>query len=357
MSKKVKMPRRSKKGYVPNRRKPEVERHLKTIDAQVRGKGKCLYVFDANGKTCGNRVTNNCHVIPKNAVLDKLKDNDGKVLELRWGVGKWQNLFLSSSEGNQIDTANLDALEPHLVGTGNACVRWFACKDVAKDKDHDGEFSPIDVREPDFHDPTIRLLAAYRQLLYTQDWMNVAIRLSEPANKQAMIQPNRKARIEWFKQQNALTKGRMAIEQSATRLGKMWHDWKTNQKIDCDAISWRSMTFYSRLKFAACGFYGPCVVYVVPVGEDRHKITILYFSEHTNSVRAHEQRLSEVTTATEDDSGYGVEVLGELLTRGEGTVAASPESYHGLPEEQKRTIDELVAGSSRADMIETILDL
>ena len=351
------MPRRSNSGYVPDNRKSEVRHHLTKINAQVRGTGRCLYVIDASGKSCGNRVTNNCHVIPKNAVLDELKDNGGKVLELRWGVGKWQNLFLSSSESSQIDTANLDALDPQPVGTGDACVRWFACKDEANEKDHDGEFSPIDVREPDFHDPTIRLLAAYRPLLYTLDWMKLAMRLSEPVNKQAMSQPNRRARVEWFKQQNGLTKGRKAIEQSATRLGKMWHDWKSNQNIDCDAISWLSLSFRSRLEFAACGFYGPCVVIVVPIGEDRHKMTTLYFSEDADSMHEHNQRLNEVTRATADNCYYEVEVLEELLTNGEGTVAASPESYCELSDEQRRNINEIVARSSRADMIETILDL
>ena len=204
------MPRRSNSGYVPDNRKSYVKHHLTNINAQVRGTGRCLYVIDANGNICGNRLTNNCHVIPKNAVLDKMKDDGGKVLELRWGIGKWQNFFLSSSESSQIDTANLDALEPPLVGTSDACVRWFACKDQANGTDHDGEFGPIDVREPDFHDPAIRLLAAYRPLLYTWDWLKLAMRLSEPANKQARSQPNRRARIEWFKQQDDLTKGRKA---------------------------------------------------------------------------------------------------------------------------------------------------
>ena len=352
------MPRRRKKGYVPNNRKSYVKRHLKNIDAQVRGTGRCLYVIDDKGMSCGNLVTNKCHVIPKNAVLDELKDNgSNKVLELRWGVGKWQDLFLRSSERNQIDPADLDVLEPQLVGTGDACVRWFACKDEANGKDHDGEFSPIDVREPDFHDPAIRLLAAYRPLLYTLDWMNLAISMSKQANKQAMSQYNRRARDEWSKQQNTLKKGRKIIEQNASRLGKMWHDWKSNQMMDCDAISWNSLNFHSRLEFAACGFYGPCVVIVAPIGEDRHKMTTLYFSEDADSMHEHNQRLNEVTRATADNCYYEVEVLEELLTNGEGTVAASPESYRELSGEQRRKINEIVARSSRADMIEVILGL
>lgn len=352
------MPRHRIKGYVPHDRKPEVKRHLKNIDAQVRGRGRCLYVIDDNGKSCGNLVTNNCHVIPKNAVLDELKDGGGnKVFELRWGVGKWQDLFLRSSESNQIKPANLDVLEPQLVGTGDACVRWFACKDEASGKDHDGEFSPIDVREPNFHDPTIRLLAAYRPLLYTLDLMKLAFRLSRQANKRAMSQSNRRARIEWSKQQAALKEGRKAIEQSASRLGKMWHDWKTNRTMDCDAISWKSLNFHSSLKFAACTFYGQSVVTVVPVGQDRHKMTILYFREDTDSMHEHKQRLSEVTRASEDNCSYEVDVLKELLTKGEGTVAASPESYRTLTDEQRQTINAIVARSSRADMMETILGL
>ena len=351
------MPRRGKRGYVPPERKPEVKHHLMKINAQVRGTGRCLYIIDANGNSCGNMVTNDCHVIPKNTVLAELKDSNGKVLELRWGVGKWQNLFLSSSEDSQIDTADLDALDPQSLGIGDACVRWFACKDESKGVDHDGEFGPIDVREPDFDNPAIRVLAMYRTLLYTLDWMKLGIRLSDQWKKQARGLSYRKAFVEWLKQQHTLNKGRDPIEQAASRLGKMWHEWKINRNVEDDAILWKSFNFYSNLNFAACGFYGPCVVNVVPVGEDRHKMTILYFSEDADSIREQEHCLNEVTTASNDGSGYGVEVLGELLTRGEGTVAVSPESYRGLPEGQKRTTDELVAGASRADMIETILGL
>ena len=346
--------RGKKTGYISDKSKPEVKRRLKKIAKQIH-RGWCLFVIDANGNICGNRVTNKCHVIPKNAVLDELKDNGGKVLELRWGVGKWQNLFLSSSEVSQIDPSNLDGLEPQPVGTGDACVRWFACKNEAKGKDHDGEFRLIDFKEPNYHDPTVRILGMYRPVLYTLDWMKAAIRLSKQENKRGSYRSNSKALIAWLKQQHILNTRRGEIEHTANRLGKMWHDWKVNRKIDCDATSWRSLTFYSRLEFSACGFYGRSVVTVVPVAEGRHKMSILYFSEDSDSLREYLNCLSKVTTESEDNSDYGVKVMEELLTNGEGTVAASPESYRGLPAELRRTTNKIVANSSRADMIETIL--
>ena len=133
--------------WVPNNRKKEVGTRLKPIKEAERRKGTCLFVVDENGKACRNLVENNCHVISESAVLDELKDStSGKVLELRWGVSKWEHLFVSSSEANPIDLNDSGAFEPSPVGTGDACVGWFACK--SEDTDHGGEFKHIDVQVP-----------------------------------------------------------------------------------------------------------------------------------------------------------------------------------------------------------------
>ena len=44
-------------------------------------------------------------------------------------------------------------------------------------------------------------------------------------------------------------------------------------------------------------------------------------------------------------------MLKDLMTYGAGSVAASPESYHGLPVEERRTINQVVADASGTGII------
>ena len=44
-------------------------------------------------------------------------------------------------------------------------------------------------------------------------------------------------------------------------------------------------------------------------------------------------------------------MLKGLMTYGAGSVAASPESYHGLPVEERRTINRIVADASGAGIL------
>ena len=185
------MNRRGTQLWIPNLRKNELENRLEPVKRAERHRGTCLFVVDENGRRRGNPVDNNCHVIPESAVLDVLKDDRGKVLEMRWGVARWGHLYVKSSESNRIDFGDPDSFEPQEVVTGNACIGWFACKDKCTNTDHDGEFGPIDVRDPDFSDPLIRLLCMYRAVLYESDQCRFGRRLLRNYSKLAWRRPER----------------------------------------------------------------------------------------------------------------------------------------------------------------------
>lgn len=333
--------------WVPNSRKSEAVRRLEVVKTAEGRKGRCLFVIDDKGSVCRNLVYSNCHVIPESSILDELKDKiSGKVLELRWGINKWEHLLVSSSETSPIDLNDPDTFEPQSVGTGNACVGWFACKD------HDNEFWPVDVKEPDFNDPIIQFLYMCRAVLYEVDMNRLGTQFAEDWNKRAQTHPNREVRFGWNKFKRILRNRTQRAKATASRLGKIWYDWKTNREFDPDTVSGQMLWFHSKLKFAAIGLYGKgLVVTVVPVGEHRHKIGMFHLSEDADSVNEDKERLTRLSGVAEDSCDHGVEVLEELMTNGWGTIAASPVSYRRLGNGEMQSIQILLASNVAVDTI------
>ena len=146
---------------------------------------------------------------------------------------------------------------------------------------------------------------------------------------------------------------RSGREATSERLGKIWHRWKTHEKLDVDAVSVRVLNFRSSLKFAACVFsYEKYVIVTVsPLGGDRHKMGVLHLSDDTEAATEATERLSRLAYESENSTNYGVNVLKNLMTYGAGSVAASPESYHGLLVEERRTINKIVADASGAEIL------
>ena len=335
--------------WIPDHRKDEVGKRLAPVKRIERRKGRCLFVVDEDGRTCGNPVYNNCHVIPESTVLEELKDDSsGKVYEFRWGVSQWGHFFLKSSAANPFNVTDPDAFEPPSVGTGDACVGWFACKHNAAD--HDGKFSSIDVKEPDFDNPIARFLSVYRVFLYEVDLCRLGMKLLEGWNRKAQTHQDREIRVEWNKLRGILRTRTQKAEATASHLGKTWHRWKTHGEFDSDTVSGQVLCFRSKLKFAACGLYGGGVVVTVfPVGEDGHKVGILHLSEDADSAAGDEEKLVRLSEVSMESGNYGVDVVEELMTNGWGTIASSPESYSGLHVEEKRTLQSLVARNSAAN--------
>ncbi len=338
--------------HVPDRLKSEVKRIVEPIKAEERGRGVCHYVTEENGKRCGNPVDNNCHVIPESEVLHELMDkNSKKVLELRWGASRWEHYYVTSSSANPIGPGNLEAFEPQLVATQHACVGRFACK--CTQPDHDNEFSPIDVKELDFNDPRVPVLSMYRAALYEADLCRWGKRLVDQHSQKALQHHQIGVRAWWSKLRGSLQSGTQWSETTSERLGKIWYRWKTQGKLDADAVSVRVLNFRSSLKFAACVFgYGKYVIATVsPLGGDWHRMGVLNLPDDTDAVTEATERLSRLACDSERSANYGVDVLKDLMTNGAGSVAASPESYHGLPVEDQKTIKQIVANASGAGLL------
>ena len=306
-------------------------------------KGGCLFVTNDDGTYCDEPVTNNCHIVSESAVLDGMKDDKTKrVLELQWGVSQWRKLMFNSDRVQLVEDPTTFGPAPST--THNACVGRFACKQRA----HDDEFQPIDVAEPDFGDPVVRFLAAYRSMLFFTDQCRQSLELHGEWNRDAMKGPNAKARVLWLAQKAKLEKALREAEANVTLLGRNWHARKTTQTFDPDLVSARVLGFRSKLRIAGCVYYGKHVaVTVFPTQGDWHKMGGLYFTSESDQASAELGRLAEVAKASGQSNNYGVTVTNDLMTHGWGLLAVSPKSYEGLDEQDRDTVKGLVAKHAR----------
>ena len=236
-------------------------------------------------------------------------------------------------------------------GLKDACFGRFACK--CTHPDHDNDFSPIDVRELDFGNPRVPVLSMYRAALYEADLCRLGKRLAEQHNQKALRHHQIEVRVYWNRLRASLQSRTQRSEATSERLGKIWYRWKTQGKLDADAVSVRELNFRSSLKFAACVFsYDEYVsVTVSPLGGDLHKMGVLHLSDDNEAATEAIERLSRLACDSENSTNYGVDVLKDLMTYGAGSVAASPESYHGLPVEERRTINKIAADASGAGIL------
>lgn len=327
--------------WVAENRKDEALGRLKPVKSTVNRKDSCLFVIDEEGHECGIPVENNCHVIPKSGVLRELMDHpSGKVLELQWGVTRWGHHFLSSNKTNPVSLAT-DSFEPQLIGTGDACARWFACRN------HDVEFHPIDVGHLDFSNPVVPFLCLYRSTLYTADLLRMASNAATMSRRRALNSPYVEARIEWLKSKQAIESFIPWNRRILTRLGKAWHIKKAYGDVEPDIVCGQLIPFCSRVRFGACVIYRrEFTVVVFPYQGDLHVMGVLHLTEDSNSVKASKEYLVQAANLSSQTSKYDVDILKELITNGLGAAAMSPESYLGLADEDKETIRQLVARSS-----------
>ncbi len=245
----------SKRPLIPKESKRKAKTLLGEIEKDVVGyTGSCLFVTDDNGGYCNEPVSNNCHISPKSSVLSKLQDQDGKVFELQWGVSQWRRFAFSGGVEN-LETVHQPAtFDPssRRVVIDHACVGRFACEL----KRHDNEFQPIDVADPDFDNPEVRFLAAYRLMLFQADQCRLARMLQEQWNRKVMRNPDVGNRLWWSKKVKNLQEDIQKIESTLKLLGKNWHAQKTIGTFDPDLVSVQAMQFWSKLGLAGCVFYG-----------------------------------------------------------------------------------------------------
>ena len=311
---------------------------FRIIENEVAGyKGRCLFVTDDTGRYCNEPVNNSCHIVSESAVLHGLKDGKTpKLLELQWGISQWRRLAFN-------DDVDSTTFHPPEKTTGKACVGRFACKLY----DHDGEFFPIDVAEPDFCDPEVRLLSGYRLALFMADHCRQPLEVLRRWNRAAR-NAEQGTRVSWLRETNRLMDRLRKAESNVKLLGKNWHARKTGGTFDPDVVSAKVFTFRSKLRLAGGLSYGKATaVTVFPTQGDTHKMGVLYLTSQSDLVGEDIERLAGVARASEESENYGVTVTDDLLRNGWGVIAASPGSYEALDERDRRTIQSLVEKLSR----------
>ena len=108
-------------------------------------------------------------------------------------------------------------------------------------------------------------------------------------------------------------------------------------------VDWSVLNFRSRLRVAACLYYGQATrVVVLPGGGDEHKVALLHWTEEACTVVEDEERLTNKARETEVGDDYGISMLNELLSWGSGAVAASPVSYRGLADDQRTEVQKIL---------------
>ena len=302
--------------------------------------GHCLFVVNDNGDYCNESVTNNCHIVSETAVLHKLREHgEQEVLVLGWGVSEWRKLLFGEDVEERL--RDLATFAPSPKPTHDSCFSRFACKAKA----HDDKFQCIDVAEPDFGDPLVCFLSAYRLVLYRADQYHQALNLYAQWNEAALSGPLPEGIPWWLQHGDRLEKEHQEAQEKAALLGRNWFARETGVEFDADLVSAAEvLTFRSKLMLAGGVFYGKhTLVTVFPTGSDWHILAILYLTSESEFAKKEIQILAHVAEASRKRDNYGVIVTRALLTNGWGDLAVSQKSYDELSKKDRSKINGLVA--------------
>ena len=303
-------------------------------------RGQCLFPAEEIDGPCVETPVR-CHVIPRSLVLDNLMDTrTGKVLEFDWGVGQWAHLLLQSDEKHPVDLDDPATYSPRLLGTHEACTSLCACQR------HDHVFDDIDVSNPDFEDPYIRLLTLGRMGLHAADLCSRRKFLVDRWNRRLLRGANKSLRIHWAKEAQVANYSNELAHSAVKRWCALWESVSRTAVVPDGLIDCAVQTFRSKLSFASCLYFrqGTAVV-VIPFDGDRHRMAVLNWGEDRNEVQGDQKQLLLKAKDTEVSDEYRVEMVVELMSGGNGSVAASPNSYAKLDDEDRLAIQQTVLDS------------
>ena len=310
----------------------------------------CLFLSDANGRFCGEPVTGLNHTIPNSAVLRPLsKGSNGRVMEVFWGFGDFLNLFIKGNEENPVDLSDTERYRPKLIGIDAASVGRYACKNPSTG-DHDGDFGPIDVKNPDFANPKVALLSQYRPKLNGLYQLKRTARVMDRWNRQIMRQARPTDRIQWLNVKAVLGELLPFIQEQVSTLGKIWYAGGDSVNTSPVVIEGQQVCFRSKLTFAACVLYGrSSVASVFPVEDDLHQMGITHFVEDTEHDAELTQGLVEIAASSMQSPDYGLTVIKFLENLSSGIIDMSPVSYDKLSNAERNDINKMVENFAQAE--------
>ena len=335
--------------WIPRNLKPTAKERLSEVGNYIAGyEGGCLFVVNDTGSYCKEPVRNRCHIVSRTKVLEGLRDKgEEQVLELQWGVGQWQHLFLRSSAEHPIRPYDSGTFYPPAKSPRETCSGRFACKQHG----HDDEFAPIDVADPDFCNPVVRFLAAYRLALFKADQYRLATRLRSQLNR-ATRRILQRTVPEVTK---GLEKGLENAEMQVALLGQHWHARQTAGTFDPSLVSAEVFSFRSKLHLAGGVFYGKAsAVTVFPFQDDWHKMGLVYLTSEAGLAGEDLERLEEVSRVSLESGDCGVMVTEELMANGWGAVAVAPMSFERLNTREASTIRSLLVRTQEARLLKAI---
>ena len=288
----------------------------------------CMFVEEENGELCGKRSEQNCHLIPESAILDGLADcKSGKVLELRWTISGWKQVFERSDEATPVVVQSSDTFDPFKtpleVGKGLATTGHFACKP------HDDVFQPVDEIITDVPDTGSMFLMGYRALLYVAGLVrrSRAVLNDAKVGKQVMRQNNQMIRMKWWKLQTATKFDE--LERRVIELGDAWNNCR-----DSISTAAKLIRFRSHLQFAAAGILGNAyqsvLIYPSTEGpEYMHNMLIIQIGAEDDSAAEIRHHLESTGQKTLGSAVPDVSMLCDIMKHSTGSIATSLASYDG----------------------------
>ena len=180
-------------------------------------------------------------------------------------------------------------------------------------------------------------------MLYAADLASKRKFLADKWNSRFRRHPNRDQFFRLRKEKELADETHRKAHYAADRWRQMWRTAGSGSELPEDIVDWHTMTLRSSLTFAACVLYGQATLaMVVPFDGERHNMTLLYFREDSEKVKEDKERLAQMSKDTEQSDAYGVTIINELMSRGNGVAAASPASYEELRDEDRETIHRII---------------
>ena len=337
--------------WIADRQKAATDKKLVPYQQQIeRHDNTCLFGIDEHGERCRAPASKG-HSIPESSVLKPLRDSkDDKVLEFRWSMGDWRDLWKRSSQEDPVDLVSPEKFMPLRVGTGAASVGHFSCGQ------HDGDFKPIDIAQHDLPSGRATFLLAYRTLLYSYDlWRKYrAAVLSDPLKLLVRKQGTSKSNVKYLQLRTLAKNLHPRLDFQVSRFGSIWYKKEPLKNANLNFVA-RRFSFRSRLRIAASVMFDTSAfVTVCPIGEDVHTMIVLWLAEDELPVRKAVECLTALADTTRVQDGYGVRIACELLSNWFGSMAASPDSYDSLTDTERQAIQETIRDSNQAQNLSEI---
>ena len=204
-----------------------------------------------------------------------------------------------------MDLAEPAIFGPRRLGTHEACTGLYACQT------HDAVFNRIDTATPDFGDSHIRWLTMGRIALYAADLCSRRKFLVDTWKWKTMRGGNKGLRASWMRESQFAYTAYEKAHSGAKWWGEIWKSLDNPDDLPDGLVGWSVLTFRSRLRMAACIYYGQATAVVaLPRDGDDHTMALLHWSDEKSKVVVDEERLRRKARETETGDEYGVDVQG-----------------------------------------------